>query len=442
MFNYEIYSVRRQKIFDQMKDNSVLVLPPNPLSTWSNDTDNTYRPNSDILYLTGYPEHECVVFLVKNGDRKFYMSVLPRDPDKETWTGRRFGPEGVKNVFHADDAFPENDLSSKMLDYFRNAYTIYYNFGLNTLIDEKVLHSYNQSRSESQRKFVGPREIIDPNPFIHNLRLIKTQEEIAIIKRACDISSKAHIAAMKAIKPGMTEYQIQSIVEHEFLMFGGRHPAYNSICGSGENGTILHYVQNSATLHTGELFLIDAATEYEHYCADITRTYPINGEFTPIQRRVYEIVLEAQKQGIEFCKPNNTFQSIHDKVLEVLTQGLIDLGILKGELTQLIKDEKYKPYYMHRTSHWLGLDVHDVGFYAMTKNHAIQSITLQPGMILTVEPGLYFQPTIPNLPEEFKGIGVRIEDDFLITENGCINLTESTPKLVSELESIVGSNYK
>ena len=308
--------------------------------------------------------------------------------------------------------------------------------------DEKVLKAYNQSRSESQRKFIGPREIIDSNPLIHNFRLIKTPEEIEIIKQACNISSNSHIDAMKAIKPDMTEYQIQSIVEHEFLINGGRHPAYGSICGSGENGTILHYIQNNSTFKNGELFLIDAATEYSYYCADITRTYPINGKFTPIQQKIYEIVLEAQTKGIELCKPDNTFDSIHNKTLEVLTLGLVDLGILEGEPAQLIKDEKYKPYYMHRTSHWLGLDVHDVGFYSIANDDEVQSIKLKPGMILTIEPGLYFQPTIPNLPEEFKGIGIRIEDDILITEHGYINLTESTPKSISELESIVGSNYR
>ena len=371
MFNPEIYAQRRQKVFEQMKEDSVLVIPANPTSKWSNDIDNTYRPNSDILYLTGYPEAECVVFLVKNGDTKFYMTVLPRDQDSEIWTGHRFGPDGAKKLFSADDTFPENLLVPKMLDFFRNAISIYYSFGFNTAIDEKVLQTYNQARREYPRKwhFIGPREILDPGVLIHPLRLIKTPEEVVNIKNACDISTKAHLAAMKAIKPGMTEYQIQAMVEQTFVMLGGRHPAYGSICGSGENSTILHYVQNSSILQEGALLLIDAGTEYEYYCADITRTYPINGKFTPIQRKVYEIVLAAQKEGIERCKPGNSIQSIHDKVVEVLTQGLVELGVLQGDREQLIKDEQYKPYYMYKTSHWLGLDVHDVGLFASDKNN-------------------------------------------------------------------------
>ncbi|MHA2104347.1 MAG: aminopeptidase P N-terminal domain-containing protein [Candidatus Hodarchaeales archaeon] len=439
----EVYQKRRDAVIKDMKDNSVLVIPPNPSSKRSYDTENKYKANSDLIYLSGYQEEEASLILTKGETKSFHLSVLPRDQEKETWTGKRFGPEGAKNLFRAEEAYSTKELDEKLHELFKNSYSIYYRFGINSKYDAKVLNAYKKASMNIPRNFVGPREIIDSNQIIHEMRLFKDELEIEYLTKSCEIASLGHLEGMKHIKPGMYEYQIQSIVEHVFLKNGGLHPAYPSICGSGENATILHYMANVDQFKDGDLFLIDAGTEYNNYCSDITRTYPVNGKFTKVQAKVYNIVLNAQNKAIEACEPENSFSSVHDEAVRVLTEGMITIGALEGNIEEIIKEEKYKKFFMHGTSHWLGLNTHDAGIRSYLENEKdltnVSSRKLQPGMVLTVEPGLYFQPHIEDIPEELKGIGVRIEDDILITQNGYKNLTEKAPRSIEDMEKIIGS---
>ena len=446
LFSIETYKARRQEVFSQMRENSVLILVPNPTSVWSNDTDNRYRPNSDVLYLTGFSEAEAILLLSKLDQENSLLGVLPRNPERETWTGKLFGPEAAKNQFGIDMTFPITELSTKIEELLKKSLTVYYRFGTNPEKDNLFIGAFKNAIAGIQRGFLGPREIIDPRGIIHEMRLRKTTEEVEIIRRACEISEDAHIVAMKSIQAGMFEYQIQAATEGEFLRQGGLHPAYPTIAASGSNTCILHYTENTAKLREGELFLLDAGTEYGNYCADITRTYPVDGRFSTIQERVYNIVLDAMNKAIDLCKPGNLFIQVHDIAVEVLTKGLINLKVLDGKLEEMIKEEKFKPFFMHRTSHWLGLDTHDVGQYTrgqtLSNNGGklkVTSIELEPGMILTVEPGLYFQPQIKEVPTELRGIGIRIEDDILITRDGHMNLTDKVPKKPREIEALMSA---
>ncbi|OLS25295.1 MAG: Xaa-Pro aminopeptidase [Candidatus Heimdallarchaeota archaeon LC_3] len=437
----EFIQERRNKTFNQMKENSILMISPNPSSKRSNDTDNKYKPNSDLVYLSGYSEEDTVLLLSKNDVNKCYLSVLPKDQDKETWTGRRYGPEGAKNNFKVDEAFSNEEFDKKIEELFKNCFTIYYSFGINENYDNRFLEAYKSASRNIPRNYIGPREIINSNQIVHELRLVKDKLELNNLKKSCKIAAQGHIEGMKYIKPDLFEYQIQSKVEQKFLSKGGLHPSYPSICATGENATILHYTRNTDLLKDGDLFLIDAGTEYNHYCSDITRTYPVNGKFSDIQIEVYNIVLESQLKAIQRCKPGNSFLSVHEEALKTITKGLVQLGILKDEMDKLIREEQFKPYYMHRTSHWLGLETHDSGNYCYLKNKKdlsnINSRILEPGMILTVEPGLYFQPHIKDIPKKLKGIGVRIEDDILITEEGYEDLTSEVPKTIKDIETLM-----
>ena len=438
-----LYEKRRQKVFEKIQHGSLVILPSNPKSIRSRDTEYLHRQNSDILYLTGFSEPESILVLQKNldGETKTILFVNPKNKEEETWHGRRIGPEYAVSHFNVNEAYSNVDFKQWTQTAFEENFNVYYPLAMDFSFDQQLLESYKLIAQHRSKNYIGVSRFIDSSIILSELRLIKDETEIDIMRKAASISAEAHIEAMKKLKSGMYEYEIESIVNSYFRSKGANGPAYPSIVATGENATILHYVQNSDQCKEGQLLLIDAGAEYKYYAADITRTYPVSGKFTILQRELYEIVLNAQKSGIKSCYPSNTFQNIHKSVVRVLTESLVDLELLNGDIDELIDKESYKPYYMHGTSHWLGLDTHDVGFYKIPKNQHSEpeERILEPGMVLTIEPGLYFSSYIENLPAKFHGIGIRIEDDILITENGLEILSKDVPKEVDAIEALMRS---
>jgi Xaa-Pro aminopeptidase len=430
-----MFAERRERFLARM-EKGVAVVATAPMRVRSNDVEYKYRPDSDFHYLTGFCEPSAVAVLCKDhGTHRFVLFVLPRDKEKETWTGYRAGEEGAVARFGAEAAFPIDELPAKLKEFLANAERLYFRFGRDPRIDETVLATIQALAVQGRAGIHPPHTIVDPSVFLHEMRLIKSADDLACMRRAAGISAEAHREAMRAVYPGMYEYEVEAVLEYHFKRHGSPYPAYPSIVGSGPNATILHYTQNDRRMESGDLVLVDAGCEIEMYAADITRTYPVNGRFTRAQRAVYELVLAAQKEAIARVAPGATFQSVHDRAVEVLTQGLVDLGLLAGGVKDLIETSAYKKFYMHRTGHWLGIDVHDVGRYKTGD----QSRVLEPGMVATVEPGLYFGPDEPGIPEDFRGIGVRIEDDVLVTTEGRDVLTAECPKEPADLEREVGA---
>ena len=435
-----MYDQRRQKLMEKMGQGSVGIWMASSSKIRSNDTEYRYRTSSDLFYLTGCSVPEAVLILRPDAEKeKVVLFVRPRDAEKEIWTGRRFGATRAKEYFNVDAAYATDELDKKIEDYLVGADRLYYRFGVESEQDKRVLGWVETVKRQRRFGKRTPSHLIDSSNLVHEMRLIKDQFEIDIMRKAADISVDMHKMAMKATRPDMEEYELDSLLQYHCRLNGCADTSYLSIVGGGSNAAVLHYVENDQHLKDGELLLIDAGAEYQHYAGDITRTFPINGKFSDKQKQVYEIVLSAMESAFEQCKPNNRFIDIHDAAVRRLTEGLIELGVLEGELDQLIKDEAYKPYYMHKTSHWLGLDVHDVGSYFEEDG---SSRILRAGMVLTVEPGLYFNPNFYKDAEKadpYKNIGIRIEDDILITDDGYENLTKDAPKTVSAIESLISS---
>jgi Xaa-Pro aminopeptidase len=364
--------------------------------------------------------------------------VQPKDPEKETWTGYLHGVEGAKEIFAADEAYSIEELEGKLPQYLEKAERIYYHLGRDKTFNTDVLKHWQKLIATFPRRGTGPTALEDTNFILHPLRLLKTEAELDNIRKATAISAQAHNRAREFTKVGHYEYQIQAEIEHTFRLEGGMGPAYPSIVASGANACILHYINNNRQVQENELLLIDAGCAYNYYNGDITRTFPVNGKFTPEQKIIYEIVLEAQLKAIEVVKTGNPYNLFHDTAVRTIVEGLVDLGLLVGDIDEIIKEEKYKPFYMHRTGHWLGLDVHDAGGYKVNEE---TWQTLQPGHVLTVEPGIYISPDIkpaegqPEVPEKWRGIGIRIEDDVLVTATGNEVLTATVPKKVEDIES-------
>lgn len=429
----EIFAKRRRAFLDAVAekgDDAVCVFPSAPVFTRNNDVEHEYRQDSDFFYLSGFAEPSTVLVLDAK-ERKSSMFVRPRDPERETWDGPRFGVDGAKEHFGADASFTIDKLAEELPKLFQNRRRLYYRLGVNRAMDDKILEAVDRSRARAKLGFSWPVEIVDPGTVIHEMRLFKSEDDVATMKRAADITAEAHIKAMKATKAGMHEFQIEALLLETFRAHGSERPAYGSIVGSGANATILHYRQNNKKMEDGELLLIDAGCEYDYYASDVTRTFPVSGTFSREQQAIYELVLEAQEAGIDKTRKGSTLEAIHGACVDVLTRGLVRLGLLQGDVEQLKKDEAYKPFYMHKTSHWLGMDVHDVGSY-----HAGgKARPLEPGMVLTVEPGIYIAPSNDKVPAEWRGIGVRIEDDILVTEGDPSNLTASIPKTVAEVQA-------
>jgi Xaa-Pro aminopeptidase len=427
----ELYPKRRAALLDSIVargDDSVCVFPAAPVFTRNNDVEHDYRQDSDLFYLTGFAEPGTV--LVMDGkDRKSIMFVRPRDPDREIWDGPRFGVDGAKEHFFADEAHTIDKLGDELPKLFTNKKRLYYRLGQNRSMDDKVLEAIDKTRARAKLGITWPVEIVDPGTVLHEMRLFKSQTDLDAMRRAADITAQAHLRAMSATKPGMHEFEVEAMLLETFRAHGSERAAYGSIVGSGANATILHYRQNNRKMEKGELLLIDAGCEYDYYASDVTRTFPVDGKFTKEQQAIYELVLEAQEAGIAKTVKGSSLEQIHNTCVDVITKGLVRLGLLAGDIEQLIKDEAYKPFFMHKTSHWLGMDVHDVGNYYVGG----KSRPLEPGMVLTVEPGIYIAKDNDKVGAEWRGIGVRIEDDILVTDGAPDNLTRSIPKTVSEV---------
>ncbi|MBS0357855.1 MAG: aminopeptidase P N-terminal domain-containing protein, partial [Proteobacteria bacterium] len=384
--------------------------------------------------LTGFSEPEAVaVFIPGRSEGEYILFNRKRNPEQEIWVGHRAGQTGALEQYGADEAFPIEQLDTKLPELLRDKHKIYYTLGRSRDFDNKMTQWLEEIRKEVRRGVNAPGEISDIDQLIHEQRLIKSPAEIELMRKSAQISAAGHIRAMKTCRPGMFEYEIEAELVYEFYKHGCRATAYDSIVASDNNACILHYTENSSSLQSGSLLLIDAAGEYQNYASDITRTFPINGQFTEAQKTIYELVLKAQLAGIAAVKPDNTFNQIQETIIPIITQGLLELGILKGSLESCIEKQSYRQFYMHNASHWLGLDVHDVGNYKV--NGAWRK--LKPGMVLTVEPGIYIAPNTPDVDPKWCGMGIRIEDDVLVTKNGCEVLSAEAPKSVKDIESLM-----
>ncbi len=417
----------------RMDQKSVAIIPSARETTRSNDTHYRFRQDSDFLYLTGFEEPDSIAVIAPGRDQKYTLFVRPRDPEQEIWVGRRAGVEGAKDEFGADESFPIEEFESKLQDILDGAQNLYYRLGVNNELDSSIIGKISAMRAMNRKPIHPPRTIIDPATIVHEMRVLKSPEELEIMQKAADIAAEAHVEAMKTVRPGMKEYEVEALLEQYFRRHGAAGPSYTSIVGSGANATILHYVNNDGELHDGDLLLVDAGAEVKGYASDITRTFPVNGRYSPAQREIYDVVLETQISCVDMVRPGTTHDELKAHSVEMLTEGMVRIGLLKGKPADLIKEEKYKQFYMHGLGHLLGIDVHDVGIYYYDK----QSRALEPGMVMTVEPGIYVSPDTKDVPEKFLGIGVRIEDDVLCTNNGPRVLTTKVPKQVDEIEALM-----
>jgi Xaa-Pro aminopeptidase len=417
-----------------MGEGAIAIVPAAPMRVRNRDVEYPYRQDSDLLYLTGFPEPEAVAVLIPGRRQAQYVLFCrDRDPEQETWHGRRAGQKGAVERYGADDAFPITDMDEILPGLLERRDRIYYTLGQEADFDRRLMGWINQIRSKVRAGSHPPHEFISLDYVLHDMRLYKSRAEIAAMKKAAAISIAAHRRAMRLCRPGMMEYQIEAELLHEFRR-GGTEPAYPSIVGGGANACILHYTENASQLIEGDLLLIDAGAEYQGYASDITRTFPVNGRFRPAQRELYELVLEAQYAAIEQVRPGNHWNDPHDAAVKVITRGLVKLGLLSGRTPRLIRDGEYRRFYMHRTGHWLGLDVHDVGDYRVGEQWRL----LEPGMVLTVEPGIYVPAHSKGIPRRWWDIGVRIEDDVLVTRDGHQVLSQDLAKEPDEIEAMVG----
>jgi Xaa-Pro aminopeptidase len=431
----EIFAERRRRFMEAIGPDAVAVLPSAPVATRSGDVEFIYRQDNDLYYLTGFTEPEAIAVFAPGSKTKFVMFVRPRDKERETWTGRRAGLEGAQIEYGADTAYNFNEFETVVPRLLDNVERVYYPLGPNERINGKMLEMVRSSQAMRPRLGTGPHAILDPRELIHEARLRKSPEELATMDRAIAISAEAHKAAMSRARGGMMEWEIEALVDYNFRSRGAAGPSYPSIIASGPNAATLHYINNDREMRTGELLLIDAGCEYNFYASDVTRTFPIGSRFTPLQRDLYELVLAAQLKGIEAVRPGVGFDDPHEAATRVLAEGMGRLGLIKESLEDALKSGSYRRYYMHRTSHWLGMDVHDVGLYRVGG----AARKLEPGMVLTVEPGIYIAPDDEEAPEEFRGIGIRIEDDVLVTADGHKVMTAAVPKSVAEVEALTAA---
>jgi len=417
----------------RMQPRSVAIIPAAREATRSNDTNYRFRQDSDFFYLTGFEEPEAIAILKPGETHEYVLFVRPRDPEREIWDGRRAGVEGAMSEFGAQESFPIDKFDEKLTEILSDAEVLYFRLGVNRELEDKIIREISRIRAINRKPVHAPQTIIDPGTIVHELRVIKSPEEIEIMQTAADIAAEAHCEAMKAARPGMREYELEALIEQIFRRHGALAPAYTSIVGAGANATVLHYINNDGELRDGDLLLVDAGAEYKGYASDITRTFPINGRYSKPQREIYDLVLKAQMSCVEMVRPGVTHEQLKQHSIEVLTEGMVELGLLQGKPEQLIKDKKYEKFYMHGLGHMIGIDVHDVGRYYYGKD----SRALEPGVVMTVEPGIYVSPDTKDVPEQYLGIGVRIEDDVLCTNNGPRVLTTKVPKQAEEIEALM-----
>ncbi|HEU4813991.1 MAG TPA: aminopeptidase P N-terminal domain-containing protein [Xanthomonadaceae bacterium] len=427
------YARRRRQLMRMAGDDAILVLPAAPERIRSRDTHYPYRQDSDLWYLTGFPEPEAVLVLVPGrAHGEALLFCRERDPDREGWDGPRAGTEGAVALHGMDDAYPIADLDEILPGLLEGRSRVYYHFGRDAEFDLKLIGWLNRVRAQVRQGAQPPHEFLELGHLLDELRLFKSRDELQLMQRAADISVAAHQAAMRAVRPGMREYELQAAVEYTFRMHDAV-PAYGSIVGAGANACVLHYVANDAAVRDGDLVLVDAGAEYRGYAADITRTFPANGRFSKAQRELHDVVDEAQAAALAQARPGVPYEAGHHAAVEVLTEGLLRLGLLKGKLEKHIADGTYKRYYRHKTGHWLGLDVHDVGEYRIDG----ESRLLEPGMVFTIEPGLYVPPDDTRVAAKWRGIGIRTEDDVLVTKDGHKVLTGKLARSADEIEALM-----
>ena len=430
-FSPDVFAARRAGVLADL-DGCALVLGSN-----TNAYEGRYRADSELFYLTGVTEPGAVAVLRPGGeDGDFVLFVRPRNPEEELWSGERLGPERAAEVFGADTTYGSDLLSEHLPKLLAGAESAYFRIGTDSPVQGLVVGALQTARLRGARKGVGPRGIIDPGRLLDPLRLVKSPEELELMRRAATITVEAFTEMLGAVRPGVGEWELEGILNGAFRRKGARGPAYPTIVGSGANACVLHYEDNDCTISDGDLVLVDAGAEVDLYASDVTRTFPVSGSFTVPQRAIYDLVLEAHDRAIEGIRPGVTVESIHHTARDVLVEGLLDLGVLDGDKAEVIDADAYKPFFPHQTSHWLGLDVHDVGDYAASG----VSRVLEPGMVFTVEPGLYFPGPFegPGVAEDHVGIGIRIEDDVVVTAEGHEVLTAGLPVSADEIERLVG----
>jgi Xaa-Pro aminopeptidase len=428
------FARRRHNLMQTMEQGSIAIVASSQELVRSRDTHFMFRQDSDFHYLCGFPEPNAVLALIPGREHgEFVLFCNDKDPQQETWHGRRIGPEAACEKYGADDAFPIDDIDEILPGMMEGRHRIYYEMGKNTGLDNQIMSWVNKIRSQVKKGAQPPGEFIDLRHALHDMRLIKSAAEQKLMKQSAEIAADAHKRAMQVCKPGMTELEIEAELHYEFTRQGARFPAYSSIVASGDNACILHYTENQSKLKNGEMLLIDAGAEYQGYASDITRTFPINGKFTPAQKELYNLVLEAQLAAIETVKPGNHWMQPHEAAVDVLTEGMIGLGILEGDKQTLIEQEAYKQYYMHKTGHWIGLDVHDVGDYTIDGEPRM----LESGMVLTVEPAIYIPKDDDTVAKKYRGTGIRIEDDIVVTSDGHEVLSAGVVKTVEEIETLM-----
>jgi len=426
---------RRRGLMRLMGRDAIAILPAAPVRHRNSDVEYDYRPDSDFYYLTGFNEPEAVAVLIPGrAIAEYVLFVRERNPEREIWDGKRAGPSGVVEHYGADDAFPITDIDEILPGLLENRGRVFYTMGLNQEFDQRLIGWVNTLKAQGRSGLHPPQEFVTLDHALHDMRLYKSRAEISLMRRAGAIAARAHVRGMQFCRPGRMEYEVMAELLHEFNR-NGADISYHPIVGGGPNSCVLHYRDNNARLNDGDLLLVDAGCEYGYYASDITRTYPINGRYTSEQRAVYEVVLEAQLAAIAKVKPGNHWNEPHDAAVRAITQGLVRIGLLRGAVSSLIRSGAYKKFFMHRTGHWLGMDVHDVGDYKVGEQWRV----FEPGMVLTVEPGVYIAAGTRGVSRRFWNVGVRIEDDVVVTRTGCEVLTDAVPKQPDEIEALMAA---
>ncbi|OCR26489.1 Xaa-Pro aminopeptidase [Pseudomonas syringae] len=428
------YARRRKALMAQMEPNSIAILPAAAVAIRNRDVEHVYRQDSDFQYLSGFPEPEAVVVLIPGREYgEYVLFCRERNPARELWDGLRAGQEGAIRDFGADDAFPINDIDDILPGLIEGRDRVYSAMGSNPEFDRHLMDWINVIRSKAHLGAQPPKEFVALDHLLHDMRLYKSAAEVKVMREAAQISARAHVRAMQASRAGLHEFSLEAELDYEFRKGGAKMPAYGSIVASGRNACILHYQENDAVLKDGDLVLIDAGCEIDCYASDITRTFPVSGTFSPEQKAIYELVLKSQEAAFAAIGPGKHWNQAHEATVHVITAGLVELGLLQGDVGELIVNEAFKPFYMHRAGHWLGMDVHDVGDYKVGGEWRV----LEVGMALTVEPGIYIAPDNQNVAKKWRGIGVRIEDDVVVTKQGCDILTDGVPKTVAAIEALM-----
>ena len=428
----------RENFIEQMASGSVAIFTNAPTAMRNHDTEHIYNPDPNFFYLTGFEEQESICIIAPDHpEHKYVLFVLPKDKKAEIWDGKRVGVKDACKEYGADKAYPIDKFKKHIGKFLKDAEKLYYTLGSNSHIDAEILARFKQAVRSRVRTGQGIHTLVDPSPILSEMRLIKNEEELRRIRKACDITVDGHIAAMSAAKPGMYEYELEAYVDATFRSSGANGTAFPTIVASGGNATTLHYRMNDCQIKDDTLVLIDAGAEYQRYCGDVTRTFPVNGKFTEAQKEIYQLVLDAHYEIINTIRPGVSIDEPHQKSIELLTEGMLSLGLLRGKAKKIIEKEKYKQFYMYRVGHMLGLDVHDVNCVRKSEE---EYKTFEPGMVMTIEPGLYVAEGAKKVPKKYLGIGIRIEDDILVTESGYEVLTDAVPKEIDAIEELMKSN--